>query len=83
MITISVAEIQKNISLFTKMTDIIEVIDKRRNVKVATIYPVNQTNIVEKLAGKYKNRVKKVEDLEEAKKLAMLKAMEEKYGKFN
>ncbi len=83
MITISVAEIQKNISLFTKMTDIIEVIDKRRNVKVATIYPVNQTNIVEKLAGKYKNRVKKVEDLEEAKKLAMFKAMEEKYGKFN
>ena len=83
MITISVAEIQKNISLFTKMTDIIEVIDKRRNVKVATIYPVNQTNIVEKLAGKYKNRVKKIEDLEEAKNLAMIKAMEEKYGKFN
>jgi hypothetical protein len=35
------------------------------------------------LAGKYKNRVKKIEDLEEAKNLAMIKAMEEKYGKFN
>jgi hypothetical protein len=83
MISISVADIQKNISLLTKMTDIIEVVDKRRKIKVATIYPANHTNIVEKLAGKYKNRVKKIEDLEEAKNLAMTKAMEEKYGKFN
>ncbi len=28
MISISVADIQKNISLLTKMTDIIEVVDK-------------------------------------------------------
>ena len=83
MISISVADIQKNISLLTKMTDIIEVVDKRRKIKVATIYPANHTNVVEKLAGKYKNRVKKIEDLEEAKNLAMIKAMEEKYGKFN
>ena len=83
MISISVADIQKNISLLTKMTDIIEVVDKRRKIKVATIYPANHTNIVEKLAGKYKNRVKKIEDLEEAKNFAMTKAMEEKYGKFN
>lgn len=83
MISISVADIQKNISLLTKMTDIIEVVDKRRKIKVATIYPANHTNIVEKLAGKYKNRVKKIEDLEEAKNLAMIKVMEEKYGKFN
>ena len=83
MISISVADIQKNISLLTKMTDIIAVVDKRRKIKVATIYPANHTNIVEKLAGKYKNRVKKIEDLEEAKNLAMTKAMEEKYGKFN
>lgn len=74
MITISVAEIQKNISLFTKMTDIVELIDKRRNIKVATIYPANQTNTIEKLAGKYKDRVKKV---------AMFKAVKEKYGKLN
>ena len=65
------------------MTDIIEVVDKRRKKKVATIYPANKTNIVKKLSGKYKNRVKKIEDLEEAKNLAMTKAMEEKYGKFN
>ena len=83
MISISVADIQKNISLLTKMTDIIEVVDKRRKIKVATIYPANHTNVVEKLAGKYKNRVKKIEDLEKAKNLAMTKAMEEKYGKFN
>ncbi|WP_164469085.1 hypothetical protein [Aliarcobacter cryaerophilus] len=83
MISISVADIQKNISLLTKMTDIIEVVDKRRKIKVATIYPANHTNVIEKLAGKYKNRVKKIEDLEKAKNLAMTKAMEEKYGKFN
>ncbi len=35
MISISVADIQKNISLLTKMTDIIEVVDKRRKIKVA------------------------------------------------
>jgi hypothetical protein len=34
MISISVADIQKNISLLTKMTDIIEVVDKRRKIKV-------------------------------------------------
>ena len=83
MITISVAQIQKNISMLTKIDEVMEVVDKRRNVKVATIYPANKTNIVKTLAGKYKNRVNEAKNFEKIREIAMQKAMEEKYGKLD
>ncbi len=45
------------------MTDIIEVVEKRRNIKLATIYQANHTNIAEKMSGKYKIRAMTIEDL--------------------
>jgi len=83
MLSIGIGEIQKNTSILSKLTEAVAIIDKRKKIIVATVYPVKQTNIVSKLAGKYKNRVTQIEDLEEVKQKAMMMAMEEKYGKFN
>jgi len=83
MLSIGIGEIQKNTSILSKLTQAVAVIDKRKKEIVATIYPVKQTNVVSKLAGKYKNRVEPMEDLEEVKQKAMMIAMEEKYGQSN
>ena len=83
MLSIGIGEIQKNTSILSKLTEAVAIIDKRKKMIVATVYPVKQTNIVSKLAGKYKNRVTSIKDLEEVKQKAMMMAMEEKYGKFN
>ena len=80
MESISIGEIQKNISLLTKLKEAITVIDKRKNKKVAVIYPLHEESIIDALAGKYQNRVPKVEDLEKVKKEAFAEAMREKYG---
>jgi len=80
MQTISIGELQKNISLLNNIDDIFTIIDKRKNKKVATIYPERKHSIVESMAGKYKDRVTPCDDLEVAKLQAMQKAMEEKYG---
>lgn len=79
MYSISIGEIQKNITLITKLTEAITIVDKRKNKDVAVVYPVKKHSIIPSLAGKYKDQVEKVDDLEMAKEEAMKQAMSEKY----
>jgi len=80
MYSISIGEIQKNISLLTKLTEAFTIVDKRKNQSVAIVYPIKKYSIVESMAGKYRNRVARVDDLEMAKEEAMKQMMSEKYG---
>lgn len=80
MYSISIGEIQKNISLLTQLDDVLTIVDKRKNQNVAVVYPIKKNSMVTSMAGKYKNRVQKVDDLEYAKEMAMKMALEEKYG---
>ncbi len=80
MDSISIGEIQKNISLLTKLEEPITIVDKRRNKSVAVVYPTKQHSIVSSLAGKYKGRVQSINDLESAKEEALKEAFGEKYG---
>ncbi len=80
MNSVSIGDIQKNISLLTQLTDTLTIIDKRKNKMVAIVYPVKKHSVIASMAGKYKDRVQKCEDLEHAKESAMMQAMEEKYG---
>ena len=79
MYSISIGEIQKNITLITKLTEAITIVDKRKNKDVAIVYPVKKHSIIASLAGKYKDLVEKVDDLKMAKEEAMKQAMGEKY----
>ena len=79
MYSISIGEIQKNITLITKLTEAITIVDKRKNKDVAIVYPIKKHSIISSLAGKYKDKVEKVDDLEIAKEEAMKQAMGEKY----
>jgi len=84
MQTIGISEIQKNISLLTKLKEAITIVDKRKNREVAIIYPlsgIRESSVVESLANKYSNKsTVQIEDLEKAKEEAMMMAMREKYG---
>jgi len=80
MYSISIGEIQKNISLLTKLTEAFTIVDKRKNQSVAIVYPIKKHSIIDSLAGKYRNRVQRVDDLEMVKEEAMKQAMSEKYG---
>ena len=80
MYSISIGDIQKNISLLTQLQDVFTIIDKRKNKRVAIVYPIKKHSIISSMSGKYKNRVIPCIDLEKAKEIAMLKAMENKYG---
>ena len=80
MYSISIGELQKNISLLTQLTEAFTIVDKRKNKSVATVYPIKKNSIVSSMAGKYRNRVQRVDNLEEAKEIAMSRALGEKYG---
>jgi hypothetical protein len=84
MQTIGISEIQKNISLLTKLKEAITIVDKRKNREVAIIYPlsgIREGSVVESMANKYSNKsTVQIEDLEKAKEEAMMMAMREKYG---
>lgn len=81
MLSIGIGEIQKNISILTKITEAIEIVDKRKKEVVAIVYPVKRDLVVKKLAGKYKNRIKKNNfSLKEIKEISFTEAMREKYG---
>lgn len=80
MHTLSIGEIQKNISLLTQLNEVFTIVDKRRNKPVAIVYPIGQHSIINTLAGKYKHRVEKIDDLEMIKEQAMEEAMGDKYG---
>jgi len=79
MYSISIGEIQKNITLITKLTEAITIVDKRKNKDVAIVYPIKKHSIIASLAGKYRDQVKRVDNLEMAKEEAMKQAMGEKY----
>lgn len=77
---ISIGQLQKNTAIFTSLKEAVEVVDKRKKEVVAFIYPAKSVSVVQKLAGKYHNRVSKIDDLERAKLHAITEAMKEKYG---
>ena len=82
MLSIGIGEIQKNSSVFSNLTEAIQIIDKRKKQVLAMVYPVQKQSIVDTLAGKYKNRIESTSlTFQEIKEKAMLSAMEEKYGK--
>jgi hypothetical protein len=81
--SLSIGDIQKNTSLLTKQQEPFAIVDKRKNIRVAVVYPIRNNSIIKTMAGKYKTRVKAVKNLEEAKEQAMLQAMREKYGLSN
>ncbi len=77
--TISIGELQKNISILKNLEEPLEVVDKRSKRVVAVIYPKKQESIVEKLGGSLKSDIV-VEDLEEAIERAKYEYLKEKYG---
>ena len=45
MQSIGIGEIQKNTSVFTNMTETIQIIDKRKKQVLAMVYPVKRASI--------------------------------------
>jgi len=81
MLSIGIGEIQKNSSIFSNLTETMQIIDKRKKQVLAMVYPIQNVSVVDTLAGKYRKRVKPTEiDFETIKESAMQIAMEEKYG---
>ncbi len=77
------AEIQKNIALLTNLTEPLQIIDKRKKQIIATVYPRLLTKNAQKLAGKYRERIPanlRNINFVEAREIALLAAMKEKYG---
>lgn len=83
MNSISIGELQKNISLLTQLTDVFTIVDKRKKQSVAIVYPIQKHSVISSMAGKYRDRVTKCDDLENAKEMAMMEAMGQKYGLSN
>jgi hypothetical protein len=81
MLSIGIGEIQKNSSIFSNLTETMQIIDKRKKQVLAMVYPIKNQSIIDKLAGKYKDSID-VEslDMQKIKQSAMMQAMEEKYG---
>jgi len=79
MTTVGIGEIQKNISILSKLTDVLEIVDKRKNQKIAVVYPIKQRSVIEMLAGKYRGKVTPVDDIDAAKESVMMEAMRQKY----
>lgn len=81
MLSIGIAEIQKNTSIFTNLTEVIQIVDKRKKQILAMVYPMKNQSVINNLAGKYKDRIKTTElSLEEIKEESMRLAMGDKYG---
>ncbi len=80
MQSVSIGDIQKNISLLTQKSDPFAIVDKRKNKRVAIVYPLKKKSVISAMAGKYRDRVSKCKDLEFAKEEAMTKVFGEKYG---
>ena len=81
MLSIGIGEIQKNTSIFANLTEVIQIVDKRKRKSLAMVYPVRKQSVIGNLAGKYKDRIKKTGlSMEEIKERSMMEAMEEKYG---
>jgi len=81
MLSIGIGEIQKNSSIFSNLTESIQIVDKRKKKILAMVYPMQNQSIIDSLAGKYKNKIISTDlSMDEIKKTAIITAMEEKYG---
>ncbi len=81
MLSIGIGEIQKNSSIFSNLTEVIQIIDKRKKIVLAMVYPIENTSVVNTLAGKYRDKVEPTElTLQEIKTLAIESEMEKKYA---
>ncbi len=81
MLSIGIGELQKNISIFKNLTEVLEIVDKRTKQPLAFVYPVHKQSQTALLAGKYKNKVNNSSlNIDQIKQEAFTKAMEEKYG---
>jgi len=80
MLSIGIGEIQKNSSIFSNLTEVMQIIDKRKKQVLAMVYPIQNTSVISALAGKYKDVVKPTDlSMDEIKESAMLSAMHDKY----
>lgn len=80
MLSVGIGEIQKNSAIFSNLTEAMQIVDKRKKEVVAIVYPVKKQSVINKLAGKYKERViNKGLNLNKIKEQAMFEAMKEKY----
>ena len=76
------AEIQKNIAILTRLTEPLQIVDKRRKQIIATVYPRLVTHNAQRLAGKYRELIPadlRTVPFEDAREAAWLAAMKEKY----
>ncbi len=81
MLSIGIGEIQKNSSVFSNLTEAMQIIDKRKKRVLAMVYPLENISVIDKLAGKYQKRLKTTEmDFHTIKSMAIQEAMKEKYG---
>lgn len=81
MLSIGIGELQKNTSIFKNLTEVFQIVDKRKKEIIATVYPRTKNSIVDKLSGKYHNRIAKSDlSFNEIKDIAMIEAMGDKYG---
>ncbi|MEA1893102.1 MAG: hypothetical protein U9N33_10400 [Campylobacterota bacterium] len=80
MLSIGIGEIQKNSSIFSNLTEVMQIVDKRKKQVLAMVYPMQNHSVVDSLAGKYKTKVKSTNlNLQDIKDSAMMSAMKEKY----
>ncbi len=81
MLSIGIGEIQKNSSVFSNLTEAIQIIDKRKKQVLAMVYPIQKQSIVDSLAGKYKDKIGSTSlTSQEIKEITMLSVVDEKYG---
>lgn len=81
MLSIGIGELQKNISIFQNLTEVLEVVDKRTKQPLALVYPIHKQSMTTVLAGKYRNKANHSSmSIEEIKQEAFKEAMREKYG---
>ncbi len=81
MLSIGIGEIQKNTSIFANLTEAIKIVDKRKKLSLAIVYPIRKQSKISNLAGKYSGRVEKTTlTLEQIKEQSISQAMQEKYG---
>ncbi len=80
MLSIGIGEIQKNSSIFSNLSETIQIVDKRKKKILAMVYPVKNQSIIGNLAAKYRDRIDtKSLNLDQVKEQAMTKAMADKY----
>ena len=81
MLSVGVGEIQKNSAIFSNLTEVMQIVDKRKKKILAMVYPIQHQSVIDSLAGKYRDQVQETGlNMREVKESAMLSAMEEKYG---